>query len=152
MTITSDRNHPGINKPRAPGDQNEAYLVLSEEERAKGFIRPVRDRYIHVGKEVCGKTRNNDERDRNGKLWVCTGAKGHEGPCFTWKAVSDAVARKTQSTHLLGCGTTTTMPQAIAETYARDNTFYGKTWCCGCNDHLPVGEFCWFDDGSVLGS
>ena len=48
-----------------------------------------------------------------------------------------------------GCGTCTTMGQAIAETYARDPRFYGATYCCGCNMHRPVGaqgEFVW--DGS----
>lgn len=28
--------------------QHEAYLVLSEEERAKGFVRPVRRSYVHA--------------------------------------------------------------------------------------------------------
>jgi len=28
--------------------QQKAYVVLTEEERAKGFVRPVRDSYIHV--------------------------------------------------------------------------------------------------------
>jgi len=151
MTLTSDPNHPGINKPLAPNDQNQAYLVLSEEERAKGFVRPVRDRYVHVGREVCGKTHNHYERDRSGRLWVCTGSKGHEGPCYTWKAVTDPVARVAEATNLLGCGTTTTMPDAIAETYARDPNFYGTTWCCECKAHMPVSEFRWFD-GSILGS
>lgn len=31
-----------------PRPQNDVYLVLSEEERAKGFVRPYRDRYVHV--------------------------------------------------------------------------------------------------------
>lgn len=31
--------------------QNDVYLVLSEEERAKGFVRPVRDSYVHT---ACG--------------------------------------------------------------------------------------------------
>lgn len=31
--------------------QQKGYVVLSEEERAKGFVRPVRDSYIH---EKCG--------------------------------------------------------------------------------------------------
>ena len=50
MTITTDRNHPGLNKDRGDG-QNESYIVLSEEERAKGFVRPVRQKYIH---DKCG--------------------------------------------------------------------------------------------------
>lgn len=29
------------------------YLVLSDEERAKGFVRPLRDTYLH---ETCGTT------------------------------------------------------------------------------------------------
>lgn len=35
----------------APVPQNEAYLVLSDEERKAGFVRPVRLSYVH---EVCG--------------------------------------------------------------------------------------------------
>jgi hypothetical protein len=31
--------------------QQKGYVVLSEEERAKGFVRPYRDRYIHT---ACG--------------------------------------------------------------------------------------------------
>ncbi len=50
MTITDDSSHPGINKP-CPDGQNEAYLVLSQEERDKGFVRPLRRSYIH---DKCG--------------------------------------------------------------------------------------------------
>ncbi len=39
MSLTDDPNHPDLGK-RGPDGQNEAYLVLSEEERAQGFIRP----------------------------------------------------------------------------------------------------------------
>ena len=42
MPLTTNKNHPGINKPQGEGKQNEAYIILSEEERAKGFIRPIR--------------------------------------------------------------------------------------------------------------
>lgn len=45
-----------------------------------------------------------------------------------------------------GCFTTTTMSQAIAETYARNPKFYGSTYCCGCRMHLPVAEFLWDDE------
>lgn len=51
--VTSDPSDPrlthGINE--TPVEQAEVYLVLSEEERAKGFVRPVRTSYIH---ETCG--------------------------------------------------------------------------------------------------
>lgn len=50
--LTDNRNDPGINQPTGPGETNEAYLILSEAERAKGFVRPVRDSYVHASK--CG--------------------------------------------------------------------------------------------------
>jgi hypothetical protein len=47
MGLTTDPNDPGLRKSR-PDGQQETYLVLSEEERAKGFMRPVRTAYTHV--------------------------------------------------------------------------------------------------------
>lgn len=47
-----------------------------------------------------------------------------------------------------GCGTTTRMPQACAETYAANPRYYGSTFCCTCGDYFPVGpdgEFTWVD-------
>lgn len=49
--LTTNRNDPGINKEK-PNGQYETYLILSDDERAKGFIRPVRTKYIHVGKKA----------------------------------------------------------------------------------------------------
>lgn len=52
------------------------------------------------------------------------------------------------------CGATTTMSDALAETYARKPDFYGATYCTTCNKHLPVGddgEFVWLD-GSKVGT
>ncbi len=50
-----------------------------------------------------------------------------------------------------GCGVETRMGLAIAETYARNPSFYGSTYCIGCSMHLPVSEFRW-EDGSQVGS
>lgn len=50
------------------------------------------------------------------------------------------------------CGTTTTMSHAIAATYARNPYFYGFTYCCHCQKHLPVEEFVWARDGERVGS
>lgn len=50
----------------------------------------------------------------------------------------------------LTCGSTTTMGQKLAETYAAQPDFYGGTMCVACKGHFPVGaagEFVW-DDGS----
>jgi hypothetical protein len=50
MAVTSDRNDPGLSNI-GPDGMQETYLVLSEEERAKGFVRPYRTAYKHL---VCG--------------------------------------------------------------------------------------------------
>lgn len=52
----------------------------------------------------------------------------------------------------LTCGTTTTMGRALSETYARDPSFYGATFCVHCNKHYPVAEFVWTSDGQQVGS
>ena len=39
-----------------PVPQRDVYLVLSNEERAKGFVRPLRDVYVHAGRRGgCGQ-------------------------------------------------------------------------------------------------
>lgn len=48
------------------------------------------------------------------------------------------------------CGVRTIMPQACAETYAREPSYYGSTFCCACQGYFSVGslgQFVW-DDGS----
>lgn len=54
MSLTTDPDDPRIKRytgPEQPGPQNDVYLVLSEEERQKGFVRPVRNSYRH---DKCG--------------------------------------------------------------------------------------------------
>ncbi len=41
----------GLDTSLGPDGQQREYLVLSVEERAKGYVRPVRRTYIHVGRE-----------------------------------------------------------------------------------------------------
>ena len=43
---TDERLTRGIDN--APVEQNQVYLVLSEDERAKGYVRPFRNEYYHV--------------------------------------------------------------------------------------------------------
>lgn len=79
-----------------------SYIVLTDEERARGFVRPVRASYRHVT-----------------------------------------------------CGAVTTMGPRIAETYARDPSFYGRTMCVSCGAHFPVGadgEFEWADGSGKVGT
>lgn len=51
MPLTDDPSDPRIVRGSAdtePIPQHEVYLVLSEGERAKGFVRPVVQRYVHA--------------------------------------------------------------------------------------------------------
>lgn len=78
------------------------YVVLTEEERKKGFVRPVRSTYKHAK-----------------------------------------------------CGQTTTMSNALAETYAREPKFYSGTYCATCKRHFPVGEdgeFTWYGTKEKVGT
>ena len=49
----------------------------------------------------------------------------------------------------LTCGSTTTMGQALAETYARDPHFYSGTMCVNCHAHFPLDQFNW-EDGEPM--
>ena len=100
MSFTTNADDPDLTHgtDETPRPQAKKYLVLSEAERMKGFVRPVRRTYRHTI-----------------------------------------------------CGVNTTMAVALAETYARDPTFYGGTYCVECQKHRPVAEFVWLD-GSVVGS
>jgi len=51
MSGTTTNRHDGCIHEIMPNGQQKCYLVLSEEERAKGFVRPVRQSYRHVS---CG--------------------------------------------------------------------------------------------------
>lgn len=55
MSLTSNPDDPrlGHGSNTAPAPQNEAYLMLGEDERRKGFVRPVRRSYRHQDPE-CG--------------------------------------------------------------------------------------------------
>lgn len=95
--VTSNPRDPRLRRgvDDEPVEMSDAYLVLSDEELAKGFVQPVRTAYWHTT-----------------------------------------------------CGRITTMGQALAETYARDPSFYGATYCAHCRMHRPVGaggEFHWCD-------
>lgn len=52
--LTNDPNDPRLTHgvDAEPVPQAAAYLVLSEQERAKGFVRPLRRAYIHA--DGCG--------------------------------------------------------------------------------------------------
>ena len=168
MGLTTDPNDPCLIHGRKEEGQNNCYLVLSEEECAKGFTRPYRDAYVHKGTKIerdaegrlLGRLIKIDEEEypKNDHYTKELGFGGYikypedhncVGKYITTKEVEAIINRKT---HFGGCGALTTMGTALSETYARDPKFYGATFCTGCNKHLPVGEFVWDKDGEVLGS
>lgn len=107
-----------------PSGQHKSYIVLCEEERQKGFVRPYRDAYKHVGRLETIVTDGRERADQPHEYQHRVG----------------------------GCGSVTTMGRSLSETYARDPTFYGATFCVSCNTHKPVGEFVWTADGETVGS
>lgn len=53
------------------------------------------------------------------------------------------------------CHGVTTMGLALAETYARDPSFYSGTFCSTCHAHFPVGvngEFTWTGTTEKVGT
>jgi hypothetical protein len=143
MGVTDDRNDPAL-KNIGPDGMQEKYLVLSDEERAKGFVRPLRKSYKHVGPPPPKITREltAEEHERYDEY----GYVAFE-PYETLGAVTGRFWTQEQLDRANGsCGAVTTMGLAIAETYARNPSFYGGTFCAHCGGHFPVGaqgEFVW---------
>lgn len=76
MSLTTDPKDPelGHGVDDTPIPQHKKYLVLSDEELAKGFVRPVRRSYKHVGLEVEVRKYMEDGTTSN---------KAHVGGCGT---------------------------------------------------------------------
>ncbi len=158
LVTNPDDPRLGHGTDEMPVPQNAAYLVLSAEERARGFVRPVRGSYRHVGPP--GPTNplrelTADERERHAASnYVAFEQYPQPGPEFSsvvgrfWtQAQLDAVGR--------ACGAVTHMSLQIAETYARDPHFYGATYCAHCRMHRPVGregEFVWEGTNARVGT
>lgn len=150
MTTTTDPSDPRLThgSDDAPTSQAAVYLVLSDEERAKGFVRPYRDAYVHVGEQPTGPTREltAEEQERYGTFGYVLFEKypPERSPVNGRYWTQEQLDRK-------ACQGTTTMGRMLSETYARDPKFYGSTYCVHCQMHRPIGEFRWVD-GSIVGS
>lgn len=132
--------------------QHDGYIVLCPDERAKGFVRPVRETYRHVGIRPTYATRELtvEEHARYNQFGYVAYEHYPEGSAL---ASNGALGRFWTKAELgSGCGSTTKMGSALAETYARDPKFYGATFCVSCNRHFPVEQFVWVPDGTVVGS
>ena len=100
MGVTSDRNDPRLTHgvDEEPRPMAEVYLVLSEEELAKGFVRPFRDKYIHTAScgtaTIMGRALS-ETYARNPKFYgatYCVGCQMHRPVAeFTWDADGQVV-------------------------------------------------------------
>lgn len=157
MAATTDPDDPGLKETRPDGQQRN-YLVLSEEERSRGLVRPVRRSYRHVG--IPGpkyplRDLTAEEAERHGRHgYARLEAYPPDGSALTGRFwTQDELDRAAR-----GCGAVTTMGPAIAETYARDPSFYQGTFCVACGRHFPLrnpdgsAAFVWEPDGSPVGS
>jgi hypothetical protein len=155
--VPEDRSHTQL---RDDGQQK-GYVVLTVEERAKGFVRPYRDAYKHIGPpgpQFSVRDLTEEERQRYSDY----GYVKFESYPESYKG-SNTVGRFWTQEQLnkrgMGCGRITIMSRAIAETYARDPYFYQGTFCSTCRDHFPIGEdgeFVWYEmngtDGPKVGT
>lgn len=116
------------------------YVVLCKEERDKGFVRPYRDTYVHVGRKLPANLREltEEEHERYDKYGYVKYEEYDESKspvCGRFWKQSELEAK--------GCGGETTMHRALAETYSADNLFYSHTFCSYCSKHFLVEEFIW---------
>lgn len=128
----------------ATGQQKD-YIILCESERAKGFVRPYRESYKHVGIRPTHPVRDltEEENERYFNMGYVKYEKYPDEEGLTGRFWTQAQLNS-------GCGTVTTMKKSISETYAAKPDFYGATFCCACGNHYPVEEFVWVDMNGVV--
>lgn len=153
MPFTTNPDDPGLGHgvDTEPRPQMEKYLILSEAERAKGFVRPLRHSYQHVGPagpRYPLRDLTEDEKRRYGGDWV----KAEDYPISELPKTKRLWTQEKLDKVGKGCGTVTTMALPLAQTYARNPAFYGSTYCTGCQKHLPVDEFVWVGTDERVGS
>lgn len=139
---------PVPDSEKRPDGQHKDHWVLCETERAKGFVRPVRLSYIHVGPPLSKNPLRDLTEEEHKRYGQCGYVKYEEYPEGNGSVLGMFWTQERLDRANKGCNVKTSMPTAIAETYARKPDYYGSTFCCGCNKYLPVGaqgEFIWAD-------
>src|SRR2546429_9191259 len=117
LMLTNDPKDPRLTHgvDTKPTPMAEVYLVLPEEERAKGFVRPFRNKYIHKGERPTYPLTDltPEQQERYKDVGYVKYEKYPEG--------SDSLGRYwTQEQLDSGCGAETVMGRALSETYARE--------------------------------
>jgi hypothetical protein len=145
----------GSHKELKGNGQQVDYIVLSEEERRKGFVRPVRKSYRHVGLAAPRFPLRDLTPEEHERYKECGYGKYEEYPADSEGCCGMFWTKKNLDKIGKGCGVVTTMSAALAETYARDPHFYSGTFCFGCGSHFPVGEngeFVWEGTNERVGT
>lgn len=144
--VPEDRSHTEIDPISG---MQKGYVVLSEKERAKGYVRPLRDSYVHVGMpapvhplvDIPEYDQEMAKKYHYVKYELYSEEYQKESGCVGRYWTQEDLDRVNA-----GCGMSTKMGLALAETYAVKPTFYGGTFCASCRQHFPVGkygEFVW---------
>lgn len=155
--IEKEKSAPFDNGPLLDNGQYRDYAVLPQSERDKGFVRPVRRSYVHIGRSGPKnplRDLTDDEKKRYSR-WNYVKFEEYQDKEAPIKVLIFTGRFWTQSdldNIGKGCGTETIMGQELAETYARDPSYYGSTFCCKCSQHLPVNEFVWAGTTERVGS
>lgn len=147
--LTTDPSDPALThgSDTTPVPQAAKYLVLSEAERAKGFVRPYRDAYRHVGESPTYALRDLTPEEQT--RYASSNYVKYEVYPESMSPLTGRFWTQDQLDRQKACGTITTMGRALSETYARDPSFYGSTYCVSCHMHRPVAEFTWYEmDGT----
>lgn len=129
------------------------HFVLCPEDRAKGYVEPYRESYIHVGRPGPRYPLRDLTAEEEARLNDGVAADDPErivkyedypeserpalGKIWSWGDL-EKVGK--------GCGQLTRMPTPVAASYAAQPGYYGSTFCCGCRAYFPVGrngEFVW---------
>lgn len=142
------------NAKRPDGQHVDHWVMCPGEIIQKGFVRPVRLTYRHIGRPgpkypLVDLTPEQLQRYAEFgyvKFEAYPDGRNPVGRYWT-QAMLESIDK--------GCGVVTSMPQAIAETYAAQPGYYGSTFCCGCGKYLPVGrdgEFVWSGTNDRVGT
>ena len=136
---------------KLPDGQHKDHWCLPAEEIAKGYVRPYREKYKHVG--IAGPVHalidlTPEEKKRYDQYGYLKYEAYPEGSSVLGKYWTQAELDKIGK----GCGVVTSMPSRCAETYARDPSYYGSTFCCGCGGYFSVREFVWDNSNERVGS
>ncbi len=152
ILVSGKEIYPEHRKINPETGQQQDYVVLSKEELDKGFVKPYRITYIHIGAPIFTNVLRELTIEENKQYEKYDYVKFEEYSKNEASKLGRFWTQEQLNTIGKGCRTTTTISKPIAETYARDPKFYSGTFCCGCKKHFPVNEFQWFGTSELVGS